>query len=178
MPDLEYALRIRTALCGAGLLGIFLAGSAPAAWAEAAHAIAMQGAPALADDFTVLPYANPDAPKGGRLVEGVLGTFDSLNPLIVQGLPLQPIRGYVIESLLARNYDEPFTLYGLLARTIDTDDARSFVTFALDPAAHFSDGTPVTAEDVAFSWQLLRDHGRPNYRTYYAKVATEKILDL
>jgi len=87
------------------------------------------------------------------------------------------VRGYVVESLLARGYDEPFTLYGLLARTVETDDARSYVTFALDPAAHFSDGTPVTAEDIVFSWQLLRDHGRPNHRTYYAKVAKAEILD-
>jgi peptide/nickel transport system substrate-binding protein len=157
-----------------------LAGSVantPPALAEAAHAIAMHGAPALPDDFTALPYANPDAPQGGRITEGVLGTFDSLNPLIVQGDALQPIRGYVIESLMARDYDEPFTLYGLLARTIETDDARSYVTFALDPAAHFSDGAPVTADDVVFSWQLLRDHGRPNHRTYYSKVAKAEILD-
>ena len=86
-------------------------------------------------------------------------------------------RGYVIESLMARGYDEPFTLYGLLARTIETDDARSYVTFSLDPAAHFSDGTPVTAADVIFSWQLLRDHGRPNHRTYYSKVAKAEAVD-
>src|ERR1700733_13177971 len=121
----------------------------------ASPAIAMHGAPALPDNFTALPYVNPDAPQGGRLVEGVLGTFDSLNPLIVQGLPLQPIRGYVVESLMARNYDEPFSLYGLLARTVETDDARSYVIFTLDPTAHFSDGAPVTAQDVLFSWQLL-----------------------
>ena len=163
----------RAALCGA----LALAALTPAALAEPTHAIAMHGEPAMADGFIALPYANPDAPKGGRLVEGVLGTFDSLNPLIVQGLPVQTIRGYVVESLMARGYDEPFTLYGLLARTVETDDARSYVTFALDPAAHFSDGTPVTAEDVVFSWQLLRDHGRPNHRTYYAKVAKAEILD-
>jgi peptide/nickel transport system substrate-binding protein len=137
----------------------------------------MHGAPAMPDDFTALPYVNPDAPKGGRLVEGVLGTFDSLNPLIVQGLAVQPIRGYVVESLMARSYDEPFTLYGLLAQSIETDDARSYVTFTINPAAHFSDGTPVTAEDVVFSWQLLHDHGRPNYRIYYAKVAKAEMPD-
>jgi peptide/nickel transport system substrate-binding protein len=124
----------------------------------------------------VVPYANPDAPKGGRLIEGVLGTFDSLNPLIVQGLAVQPVRGYVIESLMARGYDEPFTLYGLLAQSVETDDARTFVTFTLDPAAHFSDGVAVTADDVVFSLQLLRDHGRPNHRTYYAKVEKIEIL--
>ncbi len=148
----------------------------PAA-AEAAHAIAMHGAPAMADDFAGLPYVNPDAPQGGRLVQGVLGTFDSLNPFIVKGLAVQNLRGYVIESLMARGYDEPFTLYGLLARTVETDDARSYVTFGLDPAAHFSDGAAVTAADVVFSWKLLRDHGRPNYRTYYSKVVKAEALD-
>ena len=116
------------------------------------------------------------APKGGRITQGVLGTFDSLNPFIVKGLTLPQIRGYVVESLLARGYDEPFTLYGLLARTVETDADRTYVTFALDPAAKFSDGTPVTAEDVIFSWELLRDKGRPNFRTYYIKVAKAEAL--
>jgi peptide/nickel transport system substrate-binding protein len=144
---------------------------------KAASAIAMHGVPALPADFAVAPYANPDAPKGGRLIEGVLGTFDSLNPLIVQGLAVQTVRGYVIESLMARGFDEPFTLYGLLARDVETDDARTYVIFSLDPGAHFSDGVPVTAEDVLFSWQLLRDHGRPNHRTYYSKVEKAEVLD-
>jgi peptide/nickel transport system substrate-binding protein len=138
--------------------------------AEPKHAIAMHGEPAMPKDFKAFPYVNPDAPKGGRLTHGVLGTFDSLNPLIVKGIAPAEMRGYVIESLLARGYDEPFTLYGLLAETVDTDEARSYVTFTINPKAAFSDGTPVTAEDVIFSWQLLRDHGRPNYRTYYTKV--------
>ena len=131
----------------------------------------MHGAPVLPEGFTALPYVNPQAPKGGRLVQGILGTFDSLNPLIVKGLALAAIRGYVVESLMARGYDEPFPLYGLIARKVETDRQRSYVTFHLDPAAKFSDGAPVTAEDVIFSWQLLRDKGRPNHRTYYAKVA-------
>ena len=164
---------VRAALCSVCILSALATGAA----AEAAYAIAMHGAPAMPEDFTALPYANPDAPQGGRLVQGVLGTFDSLNPLIVKGVAVQGLRGYVIESLMARGYDEPFTLYGLLARTVETDDARSYVTFSLDPQAHFSDGVPVTAADVIFSWQLLRDHGRPNYRTYYAKVVKAEALD-
>ncbi len=139
---------------------------------DARHAIAMHGQPAFGPDLPHFPYVNPAAPKGGRLVHGVLGTFDSLNPLIVKGLAIPQMRGYVIESLMARGYDEPFTLYGLLAKTIETDAARGFVTFTLDPAARFSDGTPVTAEDVVFSWDLLREHGRPNLRSYYGKVAS------
>ena len=136
----------------------------------------MHGAPVLPEGFTALPYVNPQAPKGGRLVQGILGTFDSLNPLIVKGLALAAIRGYVVESLMARGYDEPFTLYGLIARKVETDRQRSYVTFHLDPAAKFSDGTPITPEDVVFSWQLLRDKGRPNHRTYYAKVAKAEII--
>jgi peptide/nickel transport system substrate-binding protein len=137
----------------------------------------MHGAPALPAGFAHMPYANPDAPKGGRLVQGLLGTFDSLNPLIVRGLAVQQIRGFVVESLMARGNDEPFTLYGLLAKSIETDDARTFVTFRLDPMARFSDGQPVRAEDVLFSWALLRDKGRPNHRLYYAKVAKAEALD-
>lgn len=143
----------------------------------------MHGAPALPANYDHMPYANPDAPKGGRLVQGLLGTFDSLNPLIVKGLPVQQVRGYgfergyVIESLMVRGDDEPFTLYGLLADSVETDDERSFVTFHIDPRARFSDGQPVRAEDVLFSWALLRDHGRPNHRQYYSKVAKAEALD-
>ena len=150
--------------------------SAPAQAPEARHALAMHGEPKLPENFTRLSYADPAAPKGGRLVQGVLGTFDSLNPFIVRGIAPQSIRGYVVESLMARGYDEPFTLYGLLARKVETNPERSFVTFHLDPAAKFSDGKPVTAEDVLFSWQLLRDKGRPNHRTYYAKVAKAEVI--
>ncbi|MFZ0767493.1 MAG: extracellular solute-binding protein [Bradyrhizobium sp.] len=147
------------------------------ALAAESYAIAMHGAPALPATFTHMPYANPDAPKGGRLVQGILGTFDSLNPLIVRGLAVQQMRGFVVESLMERGNDEPFTLYGLLARTVETDDARSYVTFRLDPRARFSDGQPVTADDVLFSWVLLRDKGRPNHRQYYSKVAKAEALD-
>src|SRR5215468_8458050 len=154
-----------------------------AARAGESHAIAMHGSPAVPANFDHLPYFNPDPPKGGRLTWGILGTFDSLNPLIVRGLPVQQVRpygferGYVIESLMARGENEPFTLYGLLARTVETNDERTFVTFRLDPRARFSDGKPVTAEDVLFSWALLRDHGRPNHRQYYSKVAKAEALD-
>jgi len=139
--------------------------------AQPLPAIAMHGAPALPADFNHLPNADPSAPKGGRLTWGILGTFDSLNPFIVKGIAVQQIRGYVVESLMARNSNEPFTLYGLLADSVETDDARSYVSFHINPTAKFSDGTPVRASDVLFSWRLMRDRGRPNYRLYYAKVA-------
>ena len=143
---------------------------------ELRHAIAMHGEPTYESGFTHFRYANPDAPKGGRLTQAFVGTFDSLNPLIVRGNAFQQMRGYVIESLLARGYDEPFTLYGLLAEFVSTDDARTHVVFRLNPKARFADGKPVLVEDVLFSWRLLRDKGRPNHRGYYSKVSrAEKI---
>jgi peptide/nickel transport system substrate-binding protein len=164
-------------------ISIGFATAARPALAGESYAIAMHGAPALPADFAHMPYANPDAPKGGRLVQAVAGTFDSLNPLIVRGVAVQQIvaaqqmRGLVVESLMARGNDEPFTVYGLLARSIETDDARSYVTFHLNPQARFSDGQPVRADDVVFSWGLLRDKGRPNHRYYYSKVKTADASD-
>jgi peptide/nickel transport system substrate-binding protein len=138
----------------------------------------MHSEPAYQAGFSHFRYANPDAPKGGRLTQAFVGTFDSLNPLIVRGNPFQHVRNYVIESLLARGLDEPFTLYGLIAERVETDDERTYVVFHLDPRARFSDGKAVTVEDVLFSWQLLRDKGRPNHRTYYGKIArAEKTGD-
>jgi peptide/nickel transport system substrate-binding protein len=165
----------RVALAVALALG-FMPATGPLA-AEESYGIAMHGKPALTTGFSHMPYANPDAPKGGRLTWGVLGTFDSLNPLIVKGLAVQQVRTYVLESLMTRGNDEPFALYGLLARSVETDDARSYVTFRLDPDARFSDGTPVRADDVLFSWALLRDHGRPNHRQFYSRVTKADALD-
>jgi len=169
VPVSASTARLRRVLAAGFMCAAVLLGGANGNAAD--HVIAMHGAPAYRADFDHFAYVNPAAPKGGRFVQGVLGTFDSLNPFIVRGVALQQIRGYVVESLMTRNYDEPFTLYGLLAKTIETDAARTVVTFTLDPAARFSDGTPVTPEDVIFSWDLLRQKGRPNHRGYYGKVA-------
>lgn len=141
--------------------------------AEPRHGIAMHGKPALKADFTHLPYARPDAPKGGELIMAFQGSFDSLNPFIIKGVAPQGLRGLVYESLMARSYDEPFSLYGLIASGVDTPDDRSEVTFTLNKKAKFSDGEPVTAADIVFSWRTLREKGRPNHRLYYGKV--EKV---
>jgi peptide/nickel transport system substrate-binding protein len=170
-------LRARAVAGLALAFGLVSAAAGPAAMAQDSYAIAMHGKPALPPGFTHMPYANPDAPRGGRLVWSVLGSFDSLNPFIVRGLAVQQVRNYVVESLLARGNDEAFTLYGLLARSVETDDERTYVTFHLDQRARFSDGKPVLADDVLFSWQLLRDHGRPNHRQYYSKVARAEAPD-
>src|SRR5664279_1004799 len=132
-------------------------------------AIAMHGAPALAAGFDHLPYANPDAPKGGRLALAYLGAFDSLNPYNVKALSTaQGLIGNVYQSLMARSADEPFTLYGLIARSIETDDARDRVVFRLDPRARFSDGTKIVAADVLFTFDLLKTKGLPSQREAYA----------
>jgi peptide/nickel transport system substrate-binding protein len=141
-----------------------------AAQAAPTHAIAMHGTPLHGPDFAHFAYVDPQAPKGGRLTLGALGSFDSLNPFIVKGVAARGLRDYVHESLMARGLDEPFALYGLIAESVETPDDRSWVEFVLRPEARFSDGAPVTVDDVLFSHALLRDHGRPNHRAYYAKV--------
>lgn len=165
----RYSARAAAALCIAAL-------SSAAFAAGPRHALAMHGEPAYGPGFSHFSYANPDAPKGGRLTEGIAGTFDSINPFVIRGNPFQPFRGYVVESLMVRSQDEPFTVYGLIASAVETDEARSYVTFTIDPRARFSDGKPVTADDVLFSWNLLREKGRPNHRLFYGKVTkAEKI---
>ena len=142
-----------------------------AADAAPRHGIAMHGEPALAPDFAHLPYVSPDAPQGGQLRQAVTGSFDSVNPFIVKGSAAMGVRTYVFESLLGRNWAEPFSLYGLLAESIDVSDDRQTFTFKLRPEAKFSDGTPVTAADVVFSLETLRDKGRPNFKNSYSKIA-------
>ena len=151
------------------VLGLLLLSGEAAAGPQ--PGLAMHGEPREAKGFTHFAYANPEAPKGGRATFAVQGSFDSLNPLIVKGVAAEGVREYVYESLLARAYDEPFSLYGLIAESVETPADRSFAEFALDPKAKFSDGTPITVADVIFSHALLRDHGRPNHRSYYKKVA-------
>jgi peptide/nickel transport system substrate-binding protein len=147
--------------------------------AEAApkHGIAMQGEPALPPDFKNLPYVNPDAPQGGQLRQAITGTFDTLNPFIIKGNAANGIRTYMFESLMARNGDEPFSLYGLLAESIDVSDDRQTFTYKIRPEAKFSDSAPVTAADVVFSMETLRDKGRPNYKNNYAKVKSVETPD-
>ena len=167
MPFVKFAA---IAVLGLMFIGCGTAGAAPS------HSIALHGTPLYADNFEAFPYVNPSAPKGGRLTLGVLGSFENLNPFIVQGVPASGIREFVVESLMARSLDEPFTLYGLLAETIDVADDGKSVTFALNPNAKFSDRLPVTPEDVITSFELLKTKGRPNHRTYFAKVSkAEKI---
>jgi peptide/nickel transport system substrate-binding protein len=134
-------------------------------------AIAMHGEPALPPGFEHLPYVNPEAPKGGALNLAYLGAFDSLNPYNVKALSTaQGLIGNVYQSLMTRSADEPFTLYSLIAKSIETDAARNKVVFHLDPAARFSDGTPITSADVVFTFNLLKAKGRPQQRAAFSLV--------
>lgn len=160
---------------GAVALAALLVPASPAAGAEPLHGIAMHGAPLHPPGFASLTYVNPEAPKGGRLRLGELGDFDSLNPFIIRGSPAAGLRDLVFESLLGRALDEPFSLYGLIAETLEVPADRSSVTFNLDRRAQFSDGHPVTSADVVFSFEMLRDKGLPNYRAYYAKIERVEI---
>ena len=143
-----------------------------AAAAEPLHGIAMHGQPALPADYKSFPYVNPDVKKGGHITYGVVGTFDNLNPFILKSMRTtargmwDPDYGNLVyESLLQRSRDEPFTLYGLLAESVEWDDNRTFIQFNLNPKAKWADGQPVTAEDVMFTFELLRDKGRVPFST-------------
>lgn len=143
---------------------------------EPTHGIAMYGEPALPPDFVSLPYANPDAPKGGAIIQGEVGSFDSLNPHVRKGRVPWQLRFLAYESLMGRNYDEPFTLYGLLAESVEVAEDRSWVEFTLRPEARFSDGSPVTVEDVLWSYETLGTVGHPRYHGSWKKVETAEAV--
>lgn len=153
-----------------GVAAALILAGMPALSGAETHGIAMYGQPALPPDFVSLPYANPDAPKGGRIVFGESGGFDSLNPFIINGIAPAGLSAHTVETLLGRSYDEPFTLYGLLAESVVTDEARSFVEFTLREGARFSDGSPVTVEDVIWSFEILGTQGQPRYAAAWGKI--------
>ncbi|MBU2935021.1 MULTISPECIES: extracellular solute-binding protein [Pacificibacter] len=150
------------AMCFAGSMAL----------AEPKHGIAMYGAPALPQDFVSLPYADPDAPKGGKIVTGEGGTFDSLNPFIQKGTTPWQLRYMMAESLMGRSYGEPFALYGVLAESIDVGANREWAEFTLRPEAKFSDGSPVTVEDVMWSYEKLGTEGHGRYASLWGQIET------
>lgn len=164
-PAIARLARVSALGCLVGLLAL-------PALADPRHGIAMYGDPALPPDFVALPQANPQAPKGGTVTFGEAGSFDSLNPFITKGQSPGAVSPLTVETLMARNYDEPFALYGLLAESIDTDDSRSYVEFTLREAARFSDGSPVTVDDVLWSMETLGTQGNPRYAAAWKKVAS------
>lgn len=151
----------------AGIASIFMIS---VAHAESSHGIAMYGDPALPPDFVSLPYANPDAPKGGKVVFGNTGGYNSLNPFLQKGTSPWQLPFWTHESLMGRSWDEPFTLYGLLAESVETAPDRSWVEFTLREEARFSDGSPVTIDDVIWSYETLGTQGHLRYRGFWGKI--------
>jgi len=149
---------------------------------EPVHGIAMHGRPALDFGFKHLPYVNPDAPKGGDITYGVLGTFDSVNPFILKSMRTNARGSWdhqfgklVFESLLFRSMDEPFTMYGWLAKAVEWPDDRSWIEFTIDERARWSDGVPVTVDDVIFTYELFAEKARPPYSSRMDRI--ERIED-
>lgn len=136
----------------------------------------MHGEPKYGPDFEHFDYVNTDAPKGGRVRLAASGTFDSFNPLIIKGVPAAGT-GFLFETLLTSSSDEAFTEYGLIAESIEWPEDRSWVIFNLRPEARWHDGKPITAEDVVYSFDILRSEGHPTFRFYYQSVLKAEVLD-
>lgn len=147
-----------------------------AAATSTSHGLALHGELKYGPEFTHFTYVNPKAPKGGRLCQAVIGTFDSFNDHILKGVAAAGI-GMIYDTLMAAAEDEPFSQYGLLAEKVELAADRSFVIFDLRPQARFHDGSPVTAEDVVFTFELLLQKGQPMYKRYYADVTGVAALD-
>ncbi|MGE4442200.1 MAG: extracellular solute-binding protein [Desulfomicrobium sp.] len=157
-------------------LALFLCIAAPATAAQSSHALAMNGEPKYGAGFTHFDYVFPDAPKGGTVRLAATGTFDSFNPFIVKGNSADGL-GLLFDTLTEQSLDEPFTEYGLLAERIELAPDRSFMTFQLREEARFHDGSPVTSQDVAFTFRILVEQGNPHYSQYYADVARVDVTD-
>ncbi|MBO3275555.1 extracellular solute-binding protein [Pseudomonas schmalbachii] len=159
------------------LLAGLLLGLSGAVLAAPQHAITLYDeAPKYPASFKHFDYVNPDAPKGGTLRLSDFGSYDSLNPFIPKGNPAAQI-SLIYDTLTFHALDEPFTEYGLLAEKIEKDPQHKFVRFYLRPQARFHDGTPVTADDVVFTFETLMSHGDPMFRNYYADVDKVVVED-
>jgi len=163
---------MRILAAAAAVVAILIAAS-PASAEEPAwsHGLAMHGDLKYAAGFRHFDYVNPNAPKGGSIRLGAIGTFDSLNGFIVKGNPGAGV-GFIYDSLMSGSADEPFTQYGQLAEAVRTPKDRSWVEFRLRAGARWHDGKPVTVADVIWSFETLVAKGSPFYRFYYGSVAT------
>jgi len=149
----------------------------PAARPVNGPAISMYGDLKYPPGFTHFQYANPEALKGGEVKLAAFGTFDTLNPFTLKGVSAAGL-GELFDSLMAPARDEAFSYYGLVAETIETPADRSWVAFTLRPQARFHDGTPMTVDDVIWTFETLKAKGQPFFRSYYAQVVkVEKVGD-
>lgn len=160
------------------LLFILIFLSLPVSALAADHfGLSMHGDAKYSASDTHLEYANPDAPKGGALKSAAIGTFDTLNPYNIKGKAPAGMN-LVYSRLMTRVWDEPFTMYPMIAKNYDIAEDRSWISFTLDERARFQDDSPITIDDVLFSFGTLKKSGRPNMRQIYKLVTSaEKISD-
>jgi len=135
----------------------------------ATHGMSLFGDLKYGPDFKHFDYVNPDAPKGGTMRYSAIGTFDTLNPFVIKGIPAAGIGG-IFDTLTVRSEDEPSSEYGLVAEKIELAPDKLSVLYTLRKEARFHDGTPMTPEDVVWTFETLRARGQPMYRSYYADV--------
>lgn len=139
------------------------------------YALSIYGNPKYPKNFTHFDYVNPNAPKGGTLKGFALGTFDSLNPFIQKGNPAAELSTLVYNTLTIQSLDEPFSEYALVAESMT--QGKDFIIFHLNKKARFSDGTPILAKDVVFSFETLLQKGKIDFKRYYADVKSVKALN-
>ena len=150
-------------------------GAASAADMYRGHGIAMHGDLKYPADFKHFDYVNPNAPKGGDVKLSAIGGFDSFNRFIVKGRSASGL-GLIYDTLMVSSADEPFSMYGLIAKSVEMPTDRSWIIFHLNPDARWHDGKPITAEDVIWTFETLVSKGTPFYRFYYGNVSkTEKV---
>ncbi|MDP2829105.1 MAG: extracellular solute-binding protein [Sulfuricellaceae bacterium] len=146
--------------------------------AASSTSIALGYQPKYLPSFSHFDYVNPDAPKRGSLILSAVGNFESLNPYLLKGIAAAGINDLVFETLMEQSQDEPFSQYGLLAEDVRLADDRLSVTYRLNPRAKFSDGTPVTARDVKFSFDHLKsEQAHPQFRFMWADIKQAVVLD-
>ncbi len=133
------------------------------------------GEPLYKDGIEHWPYVNPDAPKGGSVVLGAFGTFDSLNTYILKGNWPRSI-GLTGDALMVSSADELASAYGVIAETAEFPDDKSWIIFNLRPQARFNNGTPITAHDFEFALNTIREHGRPFLKSFYEEVEGVEVL--
>ena len=163
-------MRVLTA-AAAILFSIVWPASAGAAEIYKGHGIAMHGDLKYPPDFKNFEYVNPDAPKGGEVRLSAIGGFDSFNSFIVKGRDAAGI-GLIYDTLMTSSADEPFSMYGLIAESVEMPKDRSWIIFHLNPKARWHDGKPVTVEDVIWTFNTLVEKGAPFYRFYYGNVSS------
>jgi len=148
---------------------VFLLLFVAVAHAAATHGMSLFGDLKYGPDFKHFDYVNPDAPKGGTIRYSAIGTFDTLNPFVVKGVPAAGI-GAIFDTLTVRSEDEAESSYGLVAETIELAPDKRSVLYTIRKEARFHDGTPMTPEDVVWTFETLRAKGQPMYRSYYGDV--------